>query len=301
MLNIKIELREGSVKGDEKFNVRMITGKDSALEANVDYCPCCFYKLNINKNKVKKLILGCFEAEHASTGKISRNYINYIYGNINNFNIILEAKIVHNKIPLLKGIVIKDKHVIKEIKSSRSGVKALFLSNEAIQNTETKEESMESPDPKRHNFINVMDSHKLEAKEIINKYFEGLAVSLNNRVKADDGAEIYSSIIKIHEHSIIKNNTYKEPFLSILKDFHLTNGNANDDLIIIKSSSVDIRVIGELIFNLTKSKSVSVIYYSNYYYISCNNSFKELTNEEKINIDTILNKYQGAKLYILNK
>lgn len=105
------------------------------------------------------------------------------------------------------------------------------------------------------------------------------------------------------EDCIVENNVFKEPFLNILKYHNLTNGNDNDDLIIIRNNVADIRDIGRLIFKMSDEdvKSLTVIAFGDYYYISVNNAYKELLATEYHNgIELILSKYTGAELFILN-
>ena len=130
-------------------------------------------------------------------------------------------------------------------------------------------------------------------------------ISVENKSNDTDGVEpdLYVSPVTLddkNEYSIIDNNVFKQPFLNILKDMHLTNGNDKDDLIIIKNTIIDIRTIAKLIFKTTDSKSISVIWFGDYYYISINNSYKSLTIQEKSRMDHVLNSYHGLNLYIIN-
>ena len=46
MLNVIIELNDK----EKSFDVKWIMNKEDILVVGKDYCPCCYYRLNNNKN-----------------------------------------------------------------------------------------------------------------------------------------------------------------------------------------------------------------------------------------------------------
>lgn len=111
MLNVIIELNDK----EKSFDVKWIMNKEDILVVGKDYCPCCYYRLNNNKNKVKKLIGNLFSEaviDGVSIKKVHEYYRLFLMDELD-VNIVVSKEIIDNNIPL-KGIILKDKHVIVE-------------------------------------------------------------------------------------------------------------------------------------------------------------------------------------------
>lgn len=111
MLNVIIELNNE----EKSFDVKWIMNKEDILVVGKDYCPCCYYRLNSNKNKVKKLIGNLFSEsviDGVSIKKVHEYYRLFLMDELD-FNIVVSKEIINENIPL-KGIILKDKHVIVE-------------------------------------------------------------------------------------------------------------------------------------------------------------------------------------------
>ena len=111
MLNVIIELNNK----EKSFDVKWIMNKEDILVVGKDYCPCCYYRLNNNKNKVKKLIGNLFSEsviDGVSIKKVHEYYRLFLMDELN-VNIVVSKEIIDENIPL-KGIILKDKHVIVE-------------------------------------------------------------------------------------------------------------------------------------------------------------------------------------------
>ena len=253
-------------------------------------CDCCFSKLNLDKSKVKKLIKFLVTEDEECKDVVITDVV------ISNSFIGSELNFGENNV-----YVFKEKHLIRT--EPESDILNVVSSAKDEESTKQMCKILGVDYEEYKKFSKMMD----KALEPMSK--ENLEKTLNNlsEDKTDlliPETEMYISSVTLHdgsEYNIIENNVFKQPFLNILKDFHLTNGNDNDDLIIIKNTSADIRAIAEMVFKLTESKSITVIYFGDYYYISCNNSFKEMTYKEKDKMDEILLRYSGVDLYIINK
>lgn len=111
MLNVIIVLNDK----EKSFDVKWIMNKENILVVGKDYCPCCYYRLNNNKNKVKKLIGNLFSEaviDGVSIKKVHEYYRLFLMDELD-VNIVVSKEIIDNNIPL-KGIILKDKHVIVE-------------------------------------------------------------------------------------------------------------------------------------------------------------------------------------------
>lgn len=250
-------------------------------------CDCCFSKLNLNKSKVKKLINFLVTEDEECKDIVITDVV------ISNSFIGSELNFGENNV-----YVFKEKHLIRTEPEN----KILDVVRSGKDEESTKQMCK---------ILGVDYEEYKKFSKMMNKALEPMGKENLEKVLMEDKSELpipetemFVSHVTLHdgsEYNIIENNVFKQPFLNILKDFHLTNGNDNDDLIIIKNTSADIRAIAEMVFKLTESKSITVIYFGDYYYISCNNSFKEMTYKEKDKMDEILLRYSGADLYIINK
>ena len=251
-------------------------------------CDCCFLKLNLEKSKVKKLI------EFLVTSDEECKDVNITEVMINKSFIGKELNFGENNI-----YTFKKKHLLVT-----EPIDTLSTITNAKDEEATKQMckilGVDYEEFKK--FSDMMDkSLEPMSKENLEKMIDNTVEYVNT-----DGVEpdLYVSPVTLddkNEYSIIDNNVFKQPFLNILKDMHLTNGNDKDDLIIIKNTIIDIRTIAKLIFKITDNKSITVIWFGDYYYISINNSYKSLTIQEKSRMDHVLHSYHGLDLYIINK
>lgn len=253
-------------------------------------CDCCFSKLNLDKSKVKKLIKFLVTEDEECKDVVITDVV------ISNSFIGSELNFGENNV-----YVFKEKHLIRTEPESD----ILNVVSSAKDEESTKQMcKILGVDYEEYKKFSKMMNKALEpmSKENLEKTLNNLSEDKSDLLIPE--TEMYISSVTLHdgsEYNIIENNVFKQPFLNILKDFHLTNGNDNDDLIIIKNTSADIRAIAEMVFKLTESKSITVIHFGDYYYISCNNSFKEMTYKEKNKMDEILLRYSDVELYIINK
>ena len=247
-------------------------------------CDCCFSKLNLEKSKVKKLIKFLVTSDEECKDVAITEIV------INNSFIGKELNFGENNIYTFKKkhlLVTEPINVISTITNTK---------DEEVTKQMCKIFGVDYEEYKK--FSDMMDkSLEPMSKENLEKMLE------NDNT---DGVEpdLYISPVtldKNNEYNIIDNDVFKQSFLNILKSMHLTNGNDKDDLIIIKNTIIDIRTIAKLIFKTTDSKSISVIWFGEYYYISINNSYKSLTIQEKSRMDHVLHSYHGLDLYIINK
>lgn len=247
-------------------------------------CDCCFSKLNLEKSKVKKLIEFLVTSDEECKDVAITEIV------INNSFIGKELNFGENNIYTFKKkhlLVTEPINVISTIANTK---------DEEVTKQMCKIFGVDYEEYKK--FSDMMDK---SLEPMSKENLEKLLTEDNT-----DGVEpdLYISPVTLdnnNEYNIIDNDVFKQPFLNILKDMHLTNGNDKDDLIIIKNTIIDIRTIAKLIFKTTDSKSISVIWFGDHYYISINNSYKSLTKQEKSRMNHVLHNYHGLDLYIINK
>lgn len=151
MLNVIIEINNE----DKAFDVKWVMNKESILVVGKDYCPCCYYRLNSKKNKVIELMNALFKEEAPSvpkSEKVITNMLAEFYSLLQvgslDFNIVVSKEIIDNRIPL-KGIILKDKHVIVEEVSDENlkekdkeildGIRKAFSGKAEYQTTDSDE------------------------------------------------------------------------------------------------------------------------------------------------------------------
>ncbi len=154
MLNVIIEINNE----DKAFDVKWVMNKESILEVGKDYCPCCYYRLNSNKNKVIELMDTLFKEESTTipkSEKVIKKTLEEFYSLLQvgslDFNIVVSKEIIDNNIPL-KGIILKDKHVIVEEVSDE------YLeekNKEILDEIKKAIQFMESPSPRFETFKKV--------------------------------------------------------------------------------------------------------------------------------------------------
>lgn len=122
MLNVIIELN----KENKTFDVKWVMEKEGILEVGKNYCPCCYYRLNSNKNKVIELMDALFKEEATTipkSEKVIKKMLEEYYASLQegvlDFNIVISKEIIDDRIPL-KGIILKEKHVIVEEVSDKN-------------------------------------------------------------------------------------------------------------------------------------------------------------------------------------
>ena len=151
MLNVIIEINNE----DKAFDVKWILDKEGILEVGKNYCPCCYYRLNSKKNKVIELMNALFKEEAPSvpkSEKVITNMLAEFYSLLQvgslDFNIVVSKEIIDNRIPL-KGIILKEKHVIVEEVSDENlkekdkeildGIRKAFSGKAEYQTTDSDE------------------------------------------------------------------------------------------------------------------------------------------------------------------
>ena len=102
MLNVIIVLNDK----EKSFDVKWIMNKEDILVVGKDYCPCCYYRLNNNKNKVKKLIGNLFSEsviDGVSIKKVHEYYRLFLMDELN-VNIVVSKEIIDEIKKALSGI-----------------------------------------------------------------------------------------------------------------------------------------------------------------------------------------------------
>lgn len=196
MLNVIIVLNDK----EKSFDVKWVMNKEDILVVGKDYCPCCYYRLNNNKNKVKKLIGNLFSEaviDGVSIKKVHEYYRLFLMDELD-VNIVVSKEIIDENIPL-KGIILKDKHVIveevsdeyleeknkeilDEIKKAFSGIPKDEI-NDSVAFTKANEyfnklgNVFKSDEVKDSKPINLEEM--LEAFDILNSTVDGISKILN--------------------------------------------------------------------------------------------------------------------------
>ena len=102
MLNVIIVLNDK----EKSFDVKWIMNKEDILVVGKDYCPCCYYRLNNNKNKVKKLIGNLFSEsviDGVSIKKVHEYYRLFLMDELN-VNIVVSKEIIDEIKKAFSGI-----------------------------------------------------------------------------------------------------------------------------------------------------------------------------------------------------